>query len=35
VTRGDEMSDADRAEYVARIHEAAVEMRGLLDGVRP
>jgi K+-sensing histidine kinase KdpD len=35
VTRGEEMSDADRAEYVERIHEAAVEMRGLLDGVRP
>ena len=35
VTRGDQMSDEDRAEYVERIHEAAQEMRGLLDGVRP
>jgi K+-sensing histidine kinase KdpD len=33
-TRGGQMSDADRAEYVERIHEAAQEMRGLLDGVR-
>ena len=34
-TRGDQMSAEDRAEYVERIHEAAQEMRGLLDGVRP
>ena len=33
--RGDEMSAEDRAEYADRIHEAAQEMRGLLDGVRP
>jgi K+-sensing histidine kinase KdpD len=33
-TRGDQMSVEDRAEYVERIHEAAREMRDLLDGVR-
>src|SRR3954470_4322667 len=33
-TRGDQMSVEDRAEYVERIHEAAREMRALLDGVR-
>jgi len=33
-TRGDQMSVEDRAEYVQRIHEAALEMRDLLDGVR-
>jgi K+-sensing histidine kinase KdpD len=33
-TRGDQMSVEDRAEYVERIHEAALEMRDLLDGVR-
>jgi K+-sensing histidine kinase KdpD len=33
-TRGDQMSAEDRAEYVERIHEAAQEMRDLLDGVR-
>jgi signal transduction histidine kinase len=32
--RGDEMSVADRAEYVERIGDAAREMRELLDGVR-
>ena len=33
-TRADQMSAEDRAEYVDRIHEAAQEMRDLLDGVR-
>jgi K+-sensing histidine kinase KdpD len=32
--RGEAMSDADRAEYVERIGDAAREMRELLDGVR-
>jgi len=33
-TRGDQMSEEDRAEYVERIGDAAREMRDLLDGVR-
>jgi len=32
--RGDDMSDAERAEYLERIVDAAHEMRDLLDGVR-
>ena len=32
--RGDDMSDAERAEYLERIIDAAHEMRDLLDGVR-
>jgi signal transduction histidine kinase len=32
--RGPEMSEAERAEYLERIGEAAREMRDLLDGVR-
>ena len=32
--RGDQMSDDERAEYVERIHDAAREMRELLDAVR-
>ena len=32
--RGDDMSDAERAEYLERILDAAHEMRDLLDGVR-
>ena len=32
--RGDQMSETERAEYVERIHDAAIEMRELLDAVR-
>jgi len=32
--RGDDMTDAERAEYLERIVDAAHEMRDLLDGVR-
>ncbi len=32
--RGDDLSDAERAEYLERIVDAAHEMRDLLDGVR-
>ena len=32
--RGDDMSEAERAEYLERIVDAAHEMRDLLDGVR-
>jgi len=32
--RGEQMSDEERAEYVERIHDAAREMRELLDAVR-
>jgi K+-sensing histidine kinase KdpD len=31
--RGAEMSSAERAEYLERIGEAALEMQDLLDGV--
>jgi K+-sensing histidine kinase KdpD len=34
VRRGDQMAPDERAEYLERIHEAACEMRELLDGVR-
>jgi K+-sensing histidine kinase KdpD len=34
VRRGDDMAPEERAEYLERIHEAACEMRELLDGVR-
>jgi K+-sensing histidine kinase KdpD len=33
-SRGTEMSEEERAEYVERIGEAAREMRDLLDGAR-
>ena len=32
--RGDAMTEAERAEYLERIVDAAHEMRDLLDGVR-
>ena len=32
--RGDQMSAAERAEYIERIGDAAREMRDLLDAVR-
>ena len=32
--RGPNMSEKERAEYVERIHDAAREMRELLDAVR-
>jgi signal transduction histidine kinase len=32
--RGEQMAPEERTEYLERIHEAAEEMRGLLDGVR-
>jgi signal transduction histidine kinase len=32
--RGERMSAEERAEYAERIHDAAEEMRGLLDDVR-
>ena len=28
------LREAERTEYLERIHDAAEEMRGLLDGVR-
>ncbi|MEA2249182.1 MAG: hypothetical protein QOH46_3711 [Solirubrobacteraceae bacterium] len=34
VNRGEALSDADRAEYLERIGDAAREMRELLDAVR-
>ncbi|MEY2535064.1 MAG: hypothetical protein QOF29_2974 [bacterium] len=33
-SRGERMSEEERAEYLERIGEAAREMRDLLDGVR-
>ena len=34
VRRGGQMTDEERAEYAERIHDAACEMRDLLDAVR-
>jgi K+-sensing histidine kinase KdpD len=34
-SRGAQMSEEERAEYLERIGEAAREMRDLLDGARP
>jgi K+-sensing histidine kinase KdpD len=34
VRRGEQMSAEERAEYAERIHDAAEEMRTLLDDVR-
>ena len=34
IRRGDQMSETERAEYMERIHDAAREMRELLDAVR-
>jgi K+-sensing histidine kinase KdpD len=31
--RGEQMSEEERAEYIERIHDAACEMRQLLDAV--
>jgi K+-sensing histidine kinase KdpD len=34
-SRGEHMSEEERAEYLERIGDAAREMRELLDGARP